>query len=165
MSGGYEIALWILLVLATLTDLRWGKIFNALTFPYFFAGLVCRLVAGGFFGLGEGLVSIGIAILLYFPLYYLKALAAADVKMLMAIAPWVQPRVVVQLAVVSILFGAVVGLMVLIRQAGLKGGAKSVVDHMKNFVPKKSHRMPFAPAFLCAFLVLKIAESYQWSFF
>jgi len=168
MSGGYDIALWILLVLATLTDLRWGKIFNALTFPYFFAGLVFCFFRGGLDGnggVGEGFVAVGIAILLYFPLYFFKTLAAGDVKLLMAIAPWVGPKVVINIAAISILFGALVGITVLVRTVGLRGSAQSLKTHIKSLAPMKSHRMPFAPAFLCAFLFLKIAESYQWSLF
>lgn len=165
MFRGFEIALWILLVLATLTDLRWGKIFNVLTFPYFFAGLIFSFYVGGVTGLGNALSGVGVAILLYFPLYYFKALAAGDVKLLMAIAPWVDSKVVIEIAAVSILFGALVGISVLIRSKGMKAGAKSVAEHARSFAPTRSTRMPFAPAFLCAFMFLKIAESYQWSLF
>lgn len=164
MAGGYDIALWVLLVIATITDLRWGKIFNATTFPFLLLGLICQTVQGGLPSLTAAIIAVGVAMLLFFPLYILKTLAAADVKLLMALGAWTDSAMVIKLAVFSILFGAAVGLIVLVRQAGVVGGAKSVRDHARNAVaPGKSHRMPFAPAFLCAFLFLKIAESYHWS--
>lgn len=166
MAGGLEIAIYILLVIATITDLRWGKIFNVVTFPFLGLGLAARFWVGGIAGLSDACIAVGVAFILFFPLYALKTLAAADVKLLMALGAWTSTRVVIELAVVSILFGALVGLVVLVRQAGVKGGAKSVAEHARSVTqPKRSHRMPFAPAFLCAFVFLKIAESYRWTWF
>lgn len=165
MVGGFDIALWLLLVIATITDLRWGKIFNAVTFPFFFLGIGAR-----FFQLGteagiQSLAAIAVAFALFFPLYFLKTVAAADVKLIMAIGAWTEPRVILGLAIVSVMFGAFVGLLVMGRQLGIREGAKNIALHMKQQVPQRSTKMPFAPAFLCAFMVLKIGEMYQWSIF
>jgi prepilin peptidase CpaA len=162
MVGGFEIALWLLLVIATITDLRWGKIFNATTFPFLVLGLGARAYTGGSPAFLESLGAVGVAFILLFPLYMLKALSAADVKLLMAVGAWTNYKVVLQLAMASILFGALVGLVILIRQAGLKGGAKSLREHLRARVVTSGHRMPFAPAFLCGFMFLKIAETYRW---
>lgn len=164
MVGGYEIALWALLVIATITDLRWGKIFNATTLPFFFLGIGLRFFHSGVDAGVQSLQAIAVAFALFFPLYYWKTLAAGDVKLLMAIGSWTDPKIVIQLAAVSVVFGALVGILVLVRSLGVKGSAQSVREHTKLVAPARSTRIPFAPAFLCAFMILKIAETYQWSF-
>ena len=42
MSEGFEIAVWILLGSALVTDLLWGKIYNYVTFPFLLIGIFCR---------------------------------------------------------------------------------------------------------------------------
>ena len=165
MVGGFDIALWALLVIATITDLRWGKIFNATTFPFFILGVGVRFLHFGSEAGFQSLLAIGIAFVLFFPLYLLKTVAAADVKLLMAVGAWTEPRIILSLALVSILFGALVGMIVMTRQLGIQDSAKNIAEHLKQYAPKQSTKMPFAPAFLCAFIVLKIAETYQWSVF
>jgi len=78
----------------------------------------------------------------------------------------VNAKIVLQLAVSSIVIGALVGLLVLVQKSGLMRSIEDVRAHA-HFSPNpsaKSHRMPFAPAFLCAFFILKIFEMYRWEF-
>ena len=161
MVGGIEIALWALLVIATVTDLLWGKIFNSVILVFVVAGIVCRLATGGFADAGTGALAFAVALVLFFPLWRLGVLAAGDVKLLMAVGAWSDVKAVLQLGVISILVGAAVGLFVLFEKRGFKGAARSVAAHAKH-TASQSVRMPFAPAFLCAFLLVKIAEMSRW---
>jgi len=165
MSGAFEIVLWVLLLIASLTDLLWGKIFNLITFPFLIAGLVCQFWVGGVSAAIQGALAVAVALLLFFPLYYIKTFAAGDVKLLMAAGAWSNPGMVIELGVIAILVGALVGLVFLFRKSGLKLGLQSIGEHLrtKHQVLILSHRMPFAPAFLCAFVFLKIAEVSGWS--
>lgn len=163
MSGGLEIALWALLVIASLTDLIWGKVFNLLTFAFLITGLICRFWLGGLPSLGEACLAVAVAFALFFPLWLAKVMAAGDVKLLMAAGAWTSVGVVVHLALGGIVIGALVGAALLVRRSGWKGGALSVRNHLKTAVPRASQRMPFAPAFLCAFFLVKVAEMYRWS--
>jgi prepilin peptidase CpaA len=168
MFGGIEIGLWILLIVASITDLLWGKVFNITNLCFMAAGLTCRLLHGGLPEVGIAALAILVAFTLFYPLYLMKTMAAGDVKLLMAVGAWADTKLVIEMGLVAILIGALVGLGVLIRQAGLRGGLVSVRNHLKvpmraeGDIKLKSHRMPFAPAFLCALLFLKIAEVYQW---
>lgn len=148
MAGAFEIGVWALLFLASVTDLIWGKIFNALTFSFLFLGLSLRFFAFGFTDLQSALLAVGTALLLFFPLYYSHVMAAGDVKLLMAAAAWLSPAQTLKLAVLTILVGALAGLVVLVIRRG-----------------RKRTRIPFAPAFLCAFSFLKIAEIRGWSLY
>jgi prepilin signal peptidase PulO-like enzyme (type II secretory pathway) len=166
MCRGYEIALWILFAASSATDLLWGKIYNGVTLTFLFFGLIAQFYFGGVSAGGQALLSVVLAFVLFFPLYWVKAVAAGDVKLLMAAAAWADLRLVFELSVASLLIGAVVGGIVLIRKAGVGGGVTSVLDqiHGKKAV-LKPHRMPFAPAFFCALFLIKIAEIYRWNVF
>jgi prepilin peptidase CpaA len=162
MSGGIEIVLWVLLGVAFVTDLLWGKIYNAVTFPFLLLGLAIRFGMGGWTTGVQSLLAVGTAFAVFFPLYLLKALAAGDVKLLMAFGAWCQPSAVVQVAISAILIGAMVGAYLLIRQKGLRQSTHSLAEHVRSFQPRSSMRMPFAPSLLCAFFIVRIAELRQW---
>ncbi|MFM8268776.1 MAG: prepilin peptidase [Pseudomonadota bacterium] len=150
MAGALEIGVWALLVVASVTDLLWSKIFNALTFPFLVGGLLFRFFSFGLNDLETALLSVGVAVLVFFPLYYSQVLAAGDVKLLMAAGAWLIPNETFKLAGLTIVIGAIAGLLILIF--------RKIVDKTKG-----KTRMPFAPAFLCAFSFLKIAETRGWT--
>src|SRR4051794_31236808 len=126
MSWGCESVLWVLLVVASITDLAWGKIFNAVTFPFFFAGLAYRLYEGGPLAEVPALLGVVAALALFLPLYRLGTLAAGDVKLLMVVGAWAEPVLVLQLGLSSIVVGSVVGGYLLVRKAGARGGLLNV---------------------------------------
>ncbi len=163
MPGGFEITLWALLAIASVTDLLWGKVFNATTFPFLFAGLICRFVWLGASSLQEGAIAIGVAFTLFFPLWILKAMAAGDVKLLMAAGAWSDSKTIISVAITSILIGALVGLVVLLGKEGPRKGAASFLSlFRKDANVKPRYRMPFAPAFLVAYAFLQIAQMKGW---
>src|SRR4051794_24782253 len=109
MTGPIEIALWILLVAALVTDLLWGKIYNFLTLPFLALGIAIRF---GFQGTQAGVVSllaVATAFALFFPFWLMKTLAAGDVKLLMALGAWTKATAVIQVGLISIVIGAAVG--------------------------------------------------------
>ena len=68
---------------AAFTDYRSGKIYNWLTIP----ALVLGLVLAGAFGwvaLGAALQGLGLASLLFIPLFFLRILGGGDVKLMLA---------------------------------------------------------------------------------
>ncbi len=162
MPGGFEITLWALLAIASVTDLLWGKIYNATTFPFLIAGLVCRFIWIGLPSVQEGLLAIGVAFALFFPLWILKTLAAGDVKLLMAAGAWSNSNTIIAVGITAILIGAVVGLGVLLGKEGFRSGVGRVTAVFKQKQTKPGFRMPFAPAFLCAYAFLEVARMKGW---
>ncbi len=163
MLAGSEVALLILLIVATATDLLWGKIYNWLTFPFLFLGILARVYTSGSFGLIEALFSVGVAFVLFFPLFLFKAVAAGDAKLLMAVGAWTNAKTTITIAALAILFGAAVGLVSLLRQKGLRGSAHSIRDNLQKGEPTQaSLKMAFGPAFFCAYLVVSIAANRNW---
>jgi prepilin peptidase CpaA len=163
MLGGFDIALWSLLAISSITDLIWGKVFNWTTFAFFFLGLFCRFFVEGSAGGWIAIQAVGIAMLLFLPLYTLGVVAAGDVKLLMAFATWTEPSMVLRLSIVGILVGAFVGLLTLLQVRGLSASASSLWRHAKGKAEKtESVRMAFAPAFLVAYLFLNVAAYRRW---
>lgn len=162
MPGGFEIILWGLLAIASVTDLLWGKIYNATTFPFLFAGLICRFLWLGASSAREGVLAIAVAFALFFPLWLLKAMAAGDVKLLMAAAAWTNSNTIIAVGITSLLLGALVGLFVLFAKAGPRAGLQRLVSLFRRKQTQTPYRMPFAPAFLCAYAFLQIAQMKGW---
>lgn len=164
MTGLQEYVLWGLLVTAAATDLIWGKIYNLLTFTLIFVGFFARFYWGGFPELSTGLFALLGIFAVFFPLYWIQALAAGDVKLLMAVAVWSSFLFALRLGALAIVLGALVGVLVMVRAKGLRGAWQSTLAHVK-FSPHRSQlstKIPFAPAFLCALLIFKMVEVAQW---
>ena len=73
---------------ASITDIRYFKVHNRLTFPLLVSGIVFHAVLGGWGGFQASLAGtlIGLGILL--PAYLMGALGAGDVKFVAAIGAW-----------------------------------------------------------------------------
>ncbi len=163
MFGGPEIALLLLLIVATATDLLWGKIYNWLTLPFLVLGIAFQFTQFGSTAGWESLVSVVIALALFFPLYLVQAVAAGDAKLLMAMAAWSNPATVFEVSAVALVVGAFVGLLTLLQQKGFKQGAQSIAENLRSSAPTKTAlKMPFGPAFLCAYLIVNIAQMRHW---
>jgi len=149
-----EAALWTILVIASATDLLWGKIYNILTLPAIIVGLGLRYHHAGFDGLWDSLLAILIAFCLYYPLYLLKTFGAADVKLLMAIGAWSNHLFVIKLGAVAVVIGAAVCVWILLQKRGLCGSLHSLRNSL-NTPRTHTLKIPYAPAFFCAFLLIR----------
>lgn len=75
----------IVAMIAMFTDMKWGRIFNWLTFPAIFAGWAIHFATGGMAALGYSIAATIIGILLYLPAAALGLMGMGDVKLLGAI--------------------------------------------------------------------------------
>jgi Flp pilus assembly protein protease CpaA len=157
MSSLFAGVLFALFGIATVTDLLKGKIYNTLTLSFLVAGLGTRLFAEGWAGGQVAFTSFLIATALYFPLWRLRVFTAGDVKLLMAASPWLAVPDLVRLALLTILVGALVGLVIKF-QIHLRE------EKTKPKKKKQLLKMPLAPAFFCAFVLMQIAELSHWRF-
>jgi prepilin peptidase CpaA len=75
-----------MLLIGATTDVRWGKVPNAVTAPCALAGVVLNIVDSGPVGLGLSLAGIAIALALWFAAPFAgNALGGGDVKLLAAV--------------------------------------------------------------------------------
>lgn len=78
------IAIFVALV-AMITDTRWGRIYNWLTFPAIFTGWLLNLYLGGLPDLGYSLAATLLGICLYLPFGAVGLIGMGDVKLMGAI--------------------------------------------------------------------------------
>lgn len=105
--------------IAAWTDLRRAKIYNWLTLPTLLSGIVFQfLFLGGTAGF-DALWAVGLAWVLLGWMYALHFMGAGDVKLLMAFGAWVGTKQVVEIAVLAIAIGALLGATQLLRHGRL----------------------------------------------
>lgn len=109
MAGVFTVAL-----VGAVTDLFRGKIYNWLTLPAVLVGLAASGWFYGRSGLTSATLAVGLGFLLYGWMYFLGAMAAGDVKFLMAFAAWggrSPVHFVVDTAILGVLLGAVLAMI------------------------------------------------------
>ena len=92
MTEGGRTVLILFVTAAAASDLRWGRIYNFLTLPTLAAGLLL-LMMNTPEELPPMLGVIAATLLLLFPFWKAGGLGAGDIKLLMALAPFMGPRV------------------------------------------------------------------------
>lgn len=165
MSGWTEAIIWALCGIATFTDLRWGKVYNNLTLPALTLGILFNAFYFGWTAGGSALLAAVLIFILFFPFYWLRAFAAGDIKLLMALAAWGGFLFAARVSFLGVLLGAVVGLLVILKQKGWKSALQDLFSHLQGEGMRsgRSTKMPFAPAFFGALILMKIMEVKRWN--
>ena len=109
----YQVMLALLVIVAAAFDIRYRRIPNWLVCTGLVWGLGMNLFLFGWAGLKLSLIGVGLAFLIYFPLFALRGMGAGDVKLMMAIGALVGPANWLTILVFTALLGgaAAVGLL------------------------------------------------------
>jgi prepilin peptidase CpaA len=165
----HSIAWWpsvIVLVVATVTDLRSRRIPNWLVLPFLLAGIVVSAVSHGWHGVSQSLMGLALGGLLFGFLYWMGGMGMGDVKLLAAIGAWIGPG---QLLTALVLTGIVGGVMALFWAIGggfvgelLSGTGELLFSIRKHGLRPHpdlvlnnplTRKMPYAPAIAIGTLV------------
>ena len=154
-------------ILALWTDLLRGKIYNWLTLPMLVLGVMVQVFVAGWSGLGASLIGMVLALALFGGIYWVGALGAGDVKLLMAYGAWCGPVFVMEASLISILFGGCMAAGILIYQGKMKIFLAKIIRFIRSFLikelelefPQVDHRlkMPFGIP-----LVLSAVVTWFW---
>jgi prepilin peptidase CpaA len=117
-------------VLAALTDLVRGRIYNWLTAPALIAGIAASTWALGWNGLGQALLGALTGFLLYGWMFSLRVMGGGDVKLLMALGAWGGVRYAVEVGLLGILLGGLMAVGILLA----KGKLGDFTGRMKRFL-------------------------------
>lgn len=107
----HSLAWWptlIVVLIATVTDIRSRRIPNWLVVPFLLAGVIVSAVTRGWSGLGQSLLGVLTAAVVLGILYWLGGMGMGDVKLCAAVGAWIGPA---QLGMALVMMGIVGGVM------------------------------------------------------
>lgn len=158
------------LTAALITDIRWMRIPNWISVSALATGLLVQGIMSGWRGLLFAACGAGVGFTLLLILYVMGAVGAGDVKLFAGIGAWTGVLFTLQVMMYSILFGAVIGWMIVLcrREAGRR--IRGIVSRTAGFLllrnpkilkagnGKEMLRFPFmlavVPGFICTYLYL-----------
>lgn len=114
MPLAIQVLLAVLVITAAFYDLRWRRIPNWLALAGVIAGVALNSFLFEWSGLRASLEGLGLAALLYFPMYLLRAMGAGDVKLMMAIGTMVGWKAWLAIFVFTGIVGGVFAIAVLL---------------------------------------------------
>jgi prepilin peptidase CpaA len=120
MIDAPAIAVLSLGAIAAVIDVSTRKIPNALTFGGAAVGLAFAAATNGLAGLGWSLAGWVVGVLLFLPLFALRAMGGGDVKLLAAMGAWLGPALVVWVALYGAIAGGVVAIPLLLMRKRLR---------------------------------------------
>ena len=109
-----ELALLLLVTAGALTDVRTGKIPNALTYPAVVFGLALGLAGSGWLGFADSLWGLALAFVPFFGLFLAGGMGGGDVKMMAAVGALMGLEFTVQAMIHAVLVGGLIALLIVV---------------------------------------------------
>src|SRR5579872_5630186 len=109
-----QVLLLLAVVPAAVADLRQRRVPNWVTLPAFLLGIGLNSFLYGTPGLWIALKGIGIAMLVYFPLYLARGMGAGDVKLMAAVGAIAGPANWLGILILTAALGAIAGIALVI---------------------------------------------------
>ncbi len=128
------VLLIIVLVIATITDIRYQKIPNRLTYPAVLVALIIHTVMNGTDGLVFSAEGLGLGIAIWLLLYLAGKMGAGDTKLMGAVGAFVGPMNVLIASVFTAVIGGIYALVLLAMHGYLKETAKRFWGMLKGTV-------------------------------
>jgi prepilin peptidase CpaA len=165
----HSVAWWptfIVLAVATFTDLRSRRIPNWLVIPFLLVGFAVSGTLHGWHGIVQSLAGLGVGALLFGLLHLMGAMGMGDVKLCAAIGVWIGPSQMLTALVLTGIAGGIIALCWAIA-GGFVGemfsGAGELIFGLKRRGLRPhpeivlnnplSRKMPYAPAIAIGTLI------------
>ena len=164
-----QVLLVLLVIPAAIWDLFERRVPNWLTLPGVLLGFGLNMILFESAGFWMALRGLGLALLIYFPLYLLRGIGAGDVKLMAAIGAVVGPANWLAIFVITALIGGVSALVLLAAKGRLQktfgniwlillrvshGRAPFQDDPQLDVRTEQGLRLPHAVIIACGALVL-----------
>jgi Flp pilus assembly protein protease CpaA len=146
-------------------DLRSRKIHNNLLLGLLVFAIAFVFALRGISGLGNGLMSAGLALALTFPLVYFQALGGGDMKLFAVFALTSDPTSVIHVYIYSIVAGALIGLIRAAVGGQLMTVLKStaLVAMNRSIKPSGEFNIPFSAALVVGWMIHCTTGATAWT--
>ncbi len=134
-----SIAVLVLGAVAAATDAATRRIPNALTIGAAVVGLAFAAATAGPSGLGWSAAGWMVGLLVFLPLFALRAMGGGDVKLLAAFGAWLGPALVCWVAIYGAIAGGVLALLLVLWRGRLRATIENmwtIVVHWRLAGPK-----------------------------
>ncbi len=118
MNNVDKIAVTAMMLIAVYTDIRRGKIYNALTFSFFAGGLFLRILSGEAARIPGILAATALLVALLYPFCRTGGLGAGDIKLFAAAGTFTGPVLLAQCAGLAFLIGGAAAAVLLLLGRG-----------------------------------------------
>ncbi len=134
----------LVVVVAAVTDFRWQKIPNLLTFPSMAFGLIGHSIFHGWEGLGFSLSGLGLGLVLLLGFYAMGGMAAGDVKLMAAVGSFLGPLNVFLVFLMTAILGGFYSIGMMIQVLGFRGMVAHVALMFKTLFLTGKIQMAFS---------------------
>ena len=168
------ISLYVIISVASVaivTDLWRNRIYNWLTLPAILAGIAASGFFGGWQDTGNALLGAAVGFMLYGWMFWMGAMGAGDVKLLMAMGAWGGLHYVLQVGVLGILLGGAMAFGILLFTGRAPGFLRRMyhfiltlfIKELEVEVPKIDHsqKMPFGVSLAVAAIWVALANPFE----
>ena len=136
----HELVLLALVTAGALTDVKTGKIPNALTYPACVFGLVLGLAKAGWGGFLDSFLGLAFAFVPFFLLYLSGGLGGGDVKLMSAVGALMGFEFTALAMVNSVFVGALIALLIVIWEGRIRATLRYFRDTFFHLFRRGSPR-------------------------
>ena len=129
---GVQTVLLVFVLAAVGRDLASRRIPNWLTVSGFCAGIVLHLILSGTSGVWFSLKGAGMALVIYFPLFFLRAVGAGDAKLMAAIGSLAGPFNWLGIFFLTAMIGGVLAVILTLARGALRRTLQNVIFILKQ---------------------------------
>jgi prepilin peptidase CpaA len=132
-----KIQIVILTVLISIyTDLKKGKIFNVLTFPFFFGGFIFNFITKGTEGIFSSFLGFLVCFIPFYMFFWLGGVGGGDVKLMAGIGSWVGYPDAFYFLFFTAISGLVISLIFSVFKGRIKNLLRGIVRESKGVTKK-----------------------------
>jgi prepilin peptidase CpaA len=124
-----------LVILAAVFDFRTRRISNRLCASGLICGFACQIAVSRWAGAREAALGAGLALLIYVPLFALRAVGGGDVKLMAAVGSFAGPQSWIVIFLITALVGGAIALLMII----LKGRTARTLRNVGILLTELSH--------------------------
>jgi prepilin peptidase CpaA len=128
------------LIISAITDLKYQKIPNMVTFPAALTGLAYHILANGFDGFFFSVAGFVVGFLLLLFPYLMGGMGAGDVKLMGVVGTFIGPlHVLYAFIIVAFMGGIYAVLLIIFKRSYFNGFFSDQIDFLKNAILTEKH--------------------------